>query len=192
MGKIQESFPSMSDDTCSTFLAQNRKYTTRLVQATDISSEINKHVPSNCQFCVDTELVVWPYKPSNAYFISMAHLSEIQIEVKTCPKCKLAHYPELYKKGLFPLHNKFIISYDLLMDVNNLLVTGSSLVENIEQKVILLGKCNGITEETLKVNLSNNAKCIEKISIATIAALGKLSNLLFSEREILQSNILSF
>jgi hypothetical protein len=145
-----------------------------MVQVNDLSKEINKHVPSTCQFCVDTELIDWPFQPKKAYFISMVHFCEIKIKIKTCPKCKLAHYPDMYNNGLFPLHNKLMLSYDLLMDVYNLLVTGSSLVENIEEKIILIGKCNGYAEESLRINLSNNAKNIEKIAIATISALGKL------------------
>lgn len=175
--KIKEFFPSMTDETRTQFLAFNRKFTTSLVQSEDLSSEINKHVPSTCQFCVNTDLVDWPYQPSRSFFMSMAYLSEIQIHVKTCPLCKIAYYPDLYDKGLFPIHNKFLLSYDLLMDVYNLLVTSSSLVENIAEKIILLGKCNGVSEDILSISQSNNAKNIEKASIAIIAALGKMSNM---------------
>ena len=109
--------------------------------------------------------------------MSMGNLKEIQMDIKTCPSCKIAYYPELYSKGLFPLHNKFLLSYDLLMDVNNLLVTGSSLVENITEKMILLGKCDEVGEEAVLKNISNNAKNIERVCIALIAALGMLTNI---------------
>ena len=109
----------------------------------------------------------------------MGNLKEIKMEIKTCPSCSVAYYPDMYSKGLFPLHNKFLLSYDLLMDVNNLLVTGSSLVENISEKMILLGKCDEVSEEAVRINISNNAKNIEKVSIALLAALGMLTNICF-------------
>ena len=85
--------------------------------------------------------------------------------------CKVAYYPELYSEGLLPLHNKFILSFDLILDFYNQLVTGSSLIENVEAKFLLLGKCNGFEEDDLLRNLSNHSKNIEKFVIATIASL---------------------
>ena len=57
------------------------------------------------------------------------------------------------------------------MDFYNLLTSGSSLIANIEENILLLGKCNGQSEEQLRINLSNHAKNIEKIIIGSIAAL---------------------
>ena len=171
--QIQEHFPTMCDKTSSTFLARNLQYTTSLLQRSDISAEINSHVRNKCTICLNTKLKKWPFQHKKSFLLSMGALREIEIDVKTCPNCRIAYYPDLYSKGLFPLHNKLLMSYDLLMDLYNLLVTGSSLVANIEAKFILLGRCNGYDEEHLRTNLSNNAKDIEKMAIATIASLGR-------------------
>ena len=116
--------------------------------------------------------------------MSMGNLKEIKMDIKTCPSCRIAYYPDLYSKGLFPLHNKFLLSYDLLMDVNNLLVTGSSLVENITEKMMLLGKCDKVSEEAVRTNISNNAKNIERVCIALIAALGMLTNIYLNHMDL--------
>ena len=52
-------------------------------------------------------------------------------------------------------------------------VTGSSLIDNISKKILLLANCCGIPEDNVIVNLSNTSKNIEKTVIAIIAALGK-------------------
>ena len=59
------------------------------------------------------------------------------------------------------------------MDFYNLLTSGSSLIVTIEEKIILLGKCNGYSEERMKINLTNHSKNIEKVVVATIAALSE-------------------
>ena len=170
--KITKYVPSMTSQATSEFLVRNHQFIQRLVLNQDISDVINKTVPTKCSFCEDSFLTPWPYKPKKSYFLSMSHFREIQIETKTCKICKVAYYPELYSEGMFPLHNKFIISFDLIMDFYNQLVTGSSLIENVEAKFLLLAKCNGFEEENMQTNLSNHAKNIEKYVIATIASLG--------------------
>ena len=169
---IQNNFPTMSEKTTS-FLVKNFEFTKDLLKSENISEEICEHIPSECHSCPETKLLDWPYPAKRAFFISMAGFKEIKLDIKTCPTCRVAYYPDLYSRGLFPVHNKFLLSYDFLLDLYNLLVTGSSLIENIEAKFLLLGKCNGYDEEVLKTNLSNNVKNIEKITIATISTLSE-------------------
>ena len=170
--KIKEHLPTMSSQGASDFLVNNYNFTRGLLLNQNISEVINQTIPSECKFCEDSELIPWPFKAKNAFFLSMGHFREISIEVKTCEKCKVAYYPELYQEGLLPIHNKYILSFDLIMDFHNLQVTGSSLVENIEEKFLLLGKCNGFEENNLRTNLSNHTKNIEKYVIAATASLG--------------------
>ena len=169
---ILNNFPTMSENKTS-FLVNNRKYIQFLMGVDDISGELNRHVLTQCPSCPDSNLLEWPYPAKKSSLLSMGAFNEIKIHLKTCPTCHTGYYPDLYSKGLVPLHNKFLLSYDLLLDLYNLTLTGSSLVDNIEEKYLLLGMCNGYEEDELKINLSNNSKMIEKLVIATSSALSK-------------------
>ena len=174
LSKIKEHFPSMSDsDIIPKFLVKNRKFVTSLMQVENLSEEINKHLPKVCHACPDSELLDWPFPSRKAYLLSNGFFQEIKIGVKTCSKCRTALYPDLFNYGLLPVHNKLMLSYDFLIDMFNQLVTGSSLVENIKSKFLLLGMCHGYKKEDLTINLTNLAKNIEKIVIATVSHLGK-------------------
>ena len=172
VNNIQNHFPTMSQDK-SAFLVRNCKYVQYLMQAENISKEIEKHVPTECPSCPGSQLLDWPYPAKKAFFVSLGAFKEIKLDLKTCSDCRTGYYPDLFAQGLIPLHNKFLLSYDLLFDLNNLNVTGSSLIDIIEAKYLLLGMCHGQKEENLKVNLSNNAKMIEKIVIATSSTLSE-------------------
>lgn len=171
--QIKEHFPTMTSKGVSQFLVKNSLYIKSLVLKQNISEEINSQVPSMCKFCENSKLVTWPYGAKKSYFLSMGHFQELSLKIKTCKLCKMAYYPELYSEGLLPVHNKFILSFDIIMDFYNLLVTGSSLIENIEAKFLLLGKCNGFEEDALRVNLSNHGKNIEKCVIAATSSLSE-------------------
>ena len=169
---IQKEFPTMSQIKTA-FLVKNCKYVQYLLQAEDINEEISKHIPSECPSCPGFKLIDWPYPAKKAFLVSIGAFKEIKVGMKTCPGCRTGYYPNLYSKGLLPLNNKFLLSYDLILDLYNLNATGSSLIEIIEDKFLLLGMCHGYNEESLKTNLSNNAKMIEKVVIATVSTMSK-------------------
>ena len=79
-------------------------------------------------------------------------------------------FSDLYHRGLFPLHNSFLLTSDFLLDFINTLVTGSSAVEFVKSKLVLLGKCEGISEQ-LQTNIQNHAKRIERASIAFLSVI---------------------
>ena len=79
-------------------------------------------------------------------------------------------FSDLYHRGLFPMHNSFLLTSDFLLDFLNTLVTGSSAVEFVKSKLVLLGKCEGISEQ-LQTNIQNHAKRIERASIAFLSVI---------------------
>ena len=102
--------------------------------------------------------------------LSLGHLVEIEIPVKFCSKCRRAFYPEMYTQGIFPLHNRFLLTVDFLLDFKNTLLQGSSCIEAINQKLVLLAMCEGISSQ-FESNLSNHCKNIEMACIAIISLL---------------------
>ena len=94
----------------------------------------------------------------------------------------------MYEKGIFPVHNRFLITMDFLLDFRNTLVMGSSTIETIKQKIILLGFCEGLSRN-FESNLINHCKDIEMACVAVtsllitpadmdhVICLGKLSKL---------------
>ena len=103
-------------------------------------------------------------------FLSLGHLVEIKIPVQFCRKCRRIFYPELFKYGVFPIHNRFLLTLDFLLDVKNTLVQGSSAIEAIKQKICLLSMCEGLSGQ-LETNLSNRCKNIETACVAVLALL---------------------
>jgi hypothetical protein len=76
----------------------------------------------------------------------------------------------MYKKGIFPVHNRFLLTIDFLLDFRNTLVVGSSTIETIKQKILLLGLCEDISQH-LQTNLVNHCKNIEMACIAVTSLL---------------------
>lgn len=68
------------------------------------------------------------------------------------------------------MHNRFLLTIDFLLEFKSNLVIGSSTIETIKQKIILLGLCEGISSH-LRANLSNHCKNIEMACIAVTSLL---------------------
>ena len=68
------------------------------------------------------------------------------------------------------MHHRFLVTFDFLMDFKNTFVQGSSCIEAIKQKLILLAMCEEISER-IETNLSNHCKNIEMACIAIISLL---------------------
>ena len=76
----------------------------------------------------------------------------------------------MWKKGIFPVHNRFLMTVEFLLDFHNTLTLGSSTIETIQKKMVLLGLCEDISE-SLEKNLLNHSKDIEMACIAVISLL---------------------
>ena len=109
--------------------------------------------------------------------MSMGHLREIKIKVKVCSKCRRAVYPDFYENGIIFLHNKLMISIETILDLNQVLQTGGSLVEAIKKKISLLGQLEGIPKTTLNPDLNSLAQKLDKIVIAVMSIIVKGSDL---------------
>ena len=97
-------------------------------------------------------------------------MAKVEIPVKLCRKCKRVFYPELYKMGIFPVHNRFLLTLDFLLDIKNTMVQGSSTIEAIKQKIRLISMCEGMPGQ-LETNLTNHCRDIEMACVAVISLL---------------------
>ena len=77
---------------------------------------------------------------------------------------------ELYEFGLIPLHNTFLLTVDLVMDLYNALVMGSGSTEYLIRKMKLLGACEEISEN-LETNLVNYSKNIARVCVGTLSLI---------------------
>ena len=167
---IVNCFPTMSNLEVSGFLMKSRKYIEKQISNNNLQLKINESSRTVCTFCPDSTLEIWGFKAKQSYLLSLGHIARIDIPVKLCRKCKRIFYPELYSKGVFPLHNRFLITIDFLMDFKNLLVMGTSTIEAIKQRIRLLSFCEGFTEH-FEVNLINHCKDIEMACVGITALL---------------------
>ena len=76
----------------------------------------------------------------------------------------------MYKKGIFPLHNRFLVTAEFLMEYYNTLSLNSSTIEAIKKKMYLLGLCEGISH-LLDKNIQNLCNDLEGLCTAAIALL---------------------
>ena len=171
MEQIAEHFPTLNSDR-SEFLIKNRKQVEQLSSKDIIDNELVRMMPKICLKCQSSTLIDWPYKANKtAYFLSMGHLKEIKIPVRTCTVCRRAYYPQMYDRGLFNIHNKALISVDFLLDFDNMLDSGTGLIDSIKKRILLMGEREGIPSSSLKTNLSNICKDMENMCCAVLALL---------------------
>ena len=95
--------------------------------AEDINLKINDYRSTSCLHCLKSDLLEeWlpPKKVSNAFLITIGFLCQVQIPVMLCTGCGVLNYPKMIQYGVFPLHNKCLVSLDFVMEVKDVLVTG--------------------------------------------------------------------
>ena len=83
---------------------------------------------------------------------------------------KYCNTSDMYKKGIFPLHNRFLVTAEFLMEFYNTLSLNSSTIEAIKKKMYLLGLCEGISH-LLDKNIQNLCNDLEGLCTAAIALL---------------------
>ena len=169
MKKISIHFPTLSANK-QKFLQSNRKFVETLSSGQIIDTEMKNQSLHKCPVCPLSLLTEWPFEAKKAYFISLGKLKEIKIPVKMCLQCRSLFYPQMYDKGLFSIHNKALLSVDFLLDVKNFLTSGSGLIDQISNRIVLMSECEGLSCD-VKINLSNISKEIEKMSIAVLSLL---------------------
>ena len=87
---------------------ENNRFIQELFGATDITEEVAKFDQSECSHCPNKILNDWPY-PTKSFILSLTGIRETKINVKICSHCKRGFYPNLFSKGLIPIHNKFLL-----------------------------------------------------------------------------------
>ena len=107
----------------------------------------------------------------------MGSMKEISIQVKVCPECDRAYYPSLYHKGIIFVHNKLMITIDLILDLTILMQTGGGFIEAIKKKLQLLGQAEGLNREDIKPDLNSMSLKLEKLTIAVMALMLKDSDM---------------
>ena len=68
------------------------------------------------------------------------------------------------------MHNSFLVAVDFLVDFYNSLVSGSSSIDFVRQKIELLCECEGLSE-AIEKNIENHSKNISRVCTAIIALL---------------------
>ena len=71
------------------------------------------------------------------------------------------------------VHNKFMLTVESFLDILNTLKHNGSLIESIKDKLILLGQLEGIADDVMQKDLTNNSVKLEKVVIALASLLGK-------------------
>ena len=173
MDKIRGNFPpSFKCLREGQFLKNSRSFVDTLLASEDKLSQILKTLPSTCEFC-DTELDDWVSKNPRSYFITMGHIREIKVRIKACKTFKRAFYPEFYQYGLIFVHNKFVVTIELVLDILNTMKQNGSLIESIKDKLLLLGQLEGLDPDTIQKDLTNNSVRLEKMVIGVSTLLVK-------------------
>ena len=130
---IGNGFPSsLKECEESDYLARSRTFLDLLVVFPNKLNQILQTLPSHCKYC-HVELYDWKHKGAKSYFLSMGHIKEIKIQLRVCSKCKRAFYPDFYENGLIFLHNKFLVTLELILDLSHILETGGSSIESIKK-----------------------------------------------------------
>ena len=144
------------------FLMESNNFVTKLFSS---ELELEEKIPKICNSC-KVVLEVWKRKTPRSYLISLGGIKKVSIPVKVCPLCRCAFYPDLYANGIIFLHNKDMVSVDLLMDLLNVLKAGGGMIETIQLRIRLLGNAAGITIEEISTDLTASSIKLEKATIA--------------------------
>lgn len=173
MAKIREKFPpSFKCLREGEFVKNSRSFVDSLLASNEKLQQVLETLPSSCEFC-GTPLVNWIFKNPKSYLITLGHIKEIKVKVKTCKTCKRAFYPDYYQNGILFVHNKFMLGIETIMDILNNLKQNGSLIESIKDKLLLLGQLEGLDPDVIKTDLTNNSVRLEKLVIAVSNLIGQ-------------------
>ena len=94
MNQILGKFPSMTSMETTGFIRRSRRYVDKLIANKNlINQTIEKQTLTWCPSCPQTQLEVWPFKPKQAFLLSIGHLVKIEIPLKFCRGCRAVFYP---------------------------------------------------------------------------------------------------
>lgn len=113
-----------------------------------------------CSTCSES-LVEWKHKTKNSLLISLGEIKKVKIPANVCTQCKVLYYPDLYHVGIVPIHHKFLLSFDYIVELAYLLESGVSLIEMIKSKLLLLSD----REKLSYVPDNNIASMIERAAV---------------------------
>ena len=151
-------------------MKNSRSFIDSLLASEENLSRVLETLPSVCEFC-NMELDIWRAKNPRSYFITLGHIREITIRIMFCKSCKRAFYPEFYENGLIFLHNKFLVTIEMIMDILNTMKQNGSLIESIRDKLLLLGQLEGLDAEVFQKDITNNSVRLEKLVIGVSSLL---------------------
>ena len=113
------------------------------------------------------------HKEAKSFLITLGHIREVKVHVKICKSCRRSYYPEFYENGILFVHNKFMLTIEANLDILNTLKNTGCLIETIKDKLILLGKLEGLSADDIKKDITNNSIKLEKVVIGVSSLLGK-------------------
>jgi hypothetical protein len=173
MAKLREKFPpSFKSLREGDFVKNSRSFVDSLLTSPEKLNQVLGTLSSNCEFC-GTLLENWNFKNPKSFLITLGHIREVKVCVKTCKTCRIAIYPDFYQNGILFVHNKFMLTIEAILDILNTLKHNGSLIESIKDKLLLLGQLEGLAADTIQKDLTNNSVKLEKVVIAVSSLLGK-------------------
>ena len=148
-----------------------------------MSTPLFINTSTHCGGCKKTDTMkLWPHPAKNPILLSVGHIRKIEIPVLCCTSCGTANYPDMTSFGVFPLHNRCLISIDYILELKDTLasgmrsysgycqlyyidfyLSGASVIESIKNKISLLSLMHGL--DKMDTNLTNLALSIEQCSI---------------------------
>ena len=96
MSKISEHFPTMTEMESSGFIRKSRTYVEKMISSKRVQKTLLKCTRNVCTSCPESGLEDWPFRPKQAFLLSLGHLVKITIPVKLCRKCRRIFYPGVY------------------------------------------------------------------------------------------------
>ena len=139
--KVQQDFPKMDEDSLKNFMPSvlnfvvkiryvihmKEGYIDKFVNCFSISSsmtDLSSLLPTVCVGCGSRNLKQWPYPAKTPALISSGRIVKASIPVLVC-ECGIANYPDVTRHGVFPIHNRCLITLDLIIEIRNVLASGT-------------------------------------------------------------------
>ena len=93
MEKISSNFPTMTQLESSGFSHESRQYLDQVLANKTLQQTMKECSRKNCSSCHKSRLENWPFKPKQAFLLSLGHIVQIEIPVKLCRRCRRIFYP---------------------------------------------------------------------------------------------------
>lgn len=128
MDKISQHFPTMTEMESSGFITRSRTDVEKLVSSKSVQETILKCTRKVCTSCHESVLEDWPFRPKQAFLLSLGHLVKVEIPVKLCRKCRRIFYPGVFIIPTTKILINFLLFQNCMRRAFSQFTTDSSLL----------------------------------------------------------------